>query len=283
MKYATLSILLIFLSTMGMAQSFKTLKIEADSLTRKLSYEHALEVYTKAIDLALGDKEKISDEELLPVLYSAAEAATQLEGKTQHFNPLAKKYWGMIRGSKGEKMEEKITFLKDLGIKDLIVYYPHGGMTSSYVIRGCSSNITKYLIWLQGTKTYIQQFDECNSYKPVLIPNSPINQYFSNYKQLIATEKLLRVKRISDMGVYDLTFIDGKGVYYQTTYHDFDLSDPDPDKKKQPIEEVNIPILDYKRNMETKLSKLIPMIGDGISQYRAAITSGKERTMIGKF
>ena len=58
----------------------------------------------------------------------------------------------MAYGTKGELLEEKIQFLKDLGIKDLVVYYPHGGMTKEYVMSGCSNNTNKFLIWVAGSK-----------------------------------------------------------------------------------------------------------------------------------
>lgn len=283
MKHITLSVLLIFLSALSRSQDFKTLKSEADSLARKLNYEQALEVYSQAVDLVLEEKEVIADSEFFSTLYSAAEIATKLEGKTNSFHPLARKYWGMIYGSRGEKLEEKISFLKELGVKDLIVYYPRGGNMSVYVVKGCTSNITKYLIWINGSKTYIQRFEECKSYKPVAITNSSIAKFFPENKQMIATEKLARIPRTNHMMIYDLTFIGDQGIYYQTTYYEFDLLDPDPYKKKRPIDEVNISMLDYKRNMETKLSKLIPMIDEEVNQYKAVISSGKERTMIGKF
>jgi len=283
MKCIVLSVVLISLSTIGFSQNFKTLSSQGDSLTRKLKFEQALKVYNEAIDLVLQDREAISDSEFFPTLNAAAEVASTLEGKTQSFNPFAQKYWGMIRGSRGEKMEEKISFLKELGVKDLIVYYPHGGHTSVYVVKGCTSNITKYLIWINGLKTYVQKFEECNSYKPVAIPNSSIAEFFPANKQTIATEKLNIIVRTTHMAIDDLTFIDNKGIYYQTTCYEFDLLDPDPDKKKRPIDEVNIPILNYQRNMETKLSKLIPMLHEAVDQYRAILSSGKERSLIGKF
>ncbi|MES2456996.1 MAG: hypothetical protein V4594_15690 [Bacteroidota bacterium] len=283
MKCISLSIVLISLSTIGLCQSFKKLSSQADSLARKLKFEQALKFYNEAVDLALQDREAISDSEFFSTLYAAAEVASTLEGKTQSFNPFAQKYWGMIHGSRGEKMEEKVSLLIGLGVKDLIVYYPHGGHTSVYVVKGCTSNITKYLIWINGLKTYVQRFEECNSYKPVAIPNSSIAEFFPANKRTIATEKLTRIQRTTHMAIDDLTFIDEKGIYYQTTCYEFDLLDPDPEKKKRPIDEVNIPIANYQSNMETKLSKLIPMLHEAVDQYRVILSSGRERAMIGKF
>lgn len=283
MKSFSISFIAICLSTLGYAQNFKLLSIQGDSLVKQLKFEKALKVYSKAIDLVLEEKEIIADEEFFSTLYSAAETASRLEGKTQSFHPLAKKYWSMLAGSRGEKIGEKISFLKELGVKDLIVYHPHGGHVSVYVSRGCTSNITKYLIWINGSKTYVQRFEECQSYKPLLITNSLIAEYFPKNKQIIATENLNRIKRTNHMGIYDLTFIDDRGAYYQTTYYEFDLLNPDTYKNRIQNKRLDKDVHNYKRNLETKLSKLIPMLEEGVDRYRASMSTGKEREMIGKF
>ena len=283
MKIFSLSVIVFCLSTFGYGQNFKSLSIQGDSLLKQLNFEKALEVYSKAIDLVLTEKETIGDKAFISTLYSAAETANRLEEKTQSFHPLARKYWGMLTGSREEKMEEKISFLSEHGVKDLIVYYPHGDHTSVYVVGGCTSNITKYLIWINGSKTYIQRFEECQSYKPVAITNSPLVEYFPKNKQKIATEKLTRIERTNHMAIYDLTFIDDTGVYYQTTYYEFDLLNPDTDKNRFQNKRFNKDVDNYKMNLQTKLSKLIPMLEEAVDRYRAIMSTGKEREMIGKF
>ena len=119
MKIFSLSVIVFCLSTFGYGQNFKSLSIQGDSLLKQLNFEKALEVYSKAIDLALTEKETIGDKAFISTLYSAAETANRLEEKTQSFHPLARKYWGMLTGSREEKMEEKISFLSEHGVKDL--------------------------------------------------------------------------------------------------------------------------------------------------------------------
>ena len=101
-------------------------------------------------------------------------------------------------------------------------------------------------------------------------------------KQQISKEKLKRFKRVSDSGIYDLTFIvDGK-IIQETQFHEYDLTDPDPEKKRRPIEEVNISTLDYENNIKTQLAKLIVIIRDDINKYLTYINSGEQLSTVGK-
>lgn len=133
--------------------------------------------------------------------------------------------------------------------------------------------------WL---KKFIQKFDDCYTYKPLAIERSPFSAFYMKNKQQISKEKLKRFKRVSDSGIYDLTFIvDGK-IIQETQFHEYDLTDPDPEKKRRPIEEVNIPTLDYENNIKTQLAKLIVIIRDDINKYLTYINSGEQLSTVGK-
>ncbi|ATP56066.1 hypothetical protein CPT03_06130 [Pedobacter ginsengisoli] len=266
--------LLLFLSFSSHAQNFNILVNRADSLKALKENEKAILFYNQAIDLILNNKEEVHDYKWHNVLINAGNTAWEIDKKTNNRSFLPQKYWGMAYGSHGEKLADKIIFLKDYGIKDMIIYYSYGGMMSNYNIGGCSDNITKYLLWLKDKTTYIQQFSECDSYKPIAIKASPIQEFYLVNKNKMAVEKLSRVHEMTDMPIYDLDFVTDTGTFFRTTFHQFDLDIPDSPAGS---------IENYQRNMTTQLSKFIPMIWQAVRNYNNTMHSGKERGLVGRF
>ncbi|MGY4383583.1 hypothetical protein ACVWYN_000602 [Pedobacter sp. UYP24] len=282
MNRLMLSLLVLLFHQSSSAQSFNFFQRKADSLVAANNLDSATTYYDQAINLILKNKESVDQQVWFNTLVSAGNAHSKLSQKLSSSSGIAQYYWNMAYGTKGERLEEKIEFLKDMGVKDLVVYFPHGGMTTEYVLGGCSNNETKFLMWVFGSKTFIQKFDDCYSYKPFAMEKSPFASFYLKHKQQIYHEKLKRFKRLSDSGIYDLTFITEGKTVYETQFHEYDLTDPDPGKKKRPIEEINIPILDYQKNMETQLSKLIPMIRNEINRYLNRINAGENLSAVGK-
>jgi len=266
--------LLLFLSFSGNAQNFNTLVNRADSLKALKENEKAILFYNQAIDLILSGKEQVHDYKWHRTLINAGNTASEIDKKTNSVSTLAQKYWGMAYGGHGEKLADKVNFLRDYGITDMIIYYPYGGMMRNYNIQGCSDNITKYLIWIKDKTTYIQLFSECDSYKPIAIKRSPIQEFYLAHKNKMAVEKLSRVHEMTDMPIYDLDFVTDTGTFFRTTFHQFDLDKPDSPGSS---------IENYQKNMTTQLSKFIPMIWQAVSNYNKTMDSGKERGLVGSF
>lgn len=145
MKIIPLLMLLVFIAEIGHAQKFDVLIERAHELQKAEKLSDALDNYNEAINLVLEDKETPGSQRWLSALYSAGNLAGKMTYKRNDASQLAQKYWNLAMCLRGEKLEEKIAFLKDYGVNDLIIYHSYA-YTVPYVIGGCSPTMTKYLL-----------------------------------------------------------------------------------------------------------------------------------------
>ncbi|MGY4385460.1 hypothetical protein ACVWYN_002500 [Pedobacter sp. UYP24] len=280
-KLTMLLALMLFSSVYTKAQDFKNLVQIADSLKKQNKLIDAFDYYKKAIDLVLNDKEKVDQNDWISTLHSAGNLAGTLWDKRPDLSSLAQQYWSMIYGSRGEKLDDKIAFLKEYGVKDLIVYKELLQM-GQYNNGGCSNGDTRYLIWFANGKTYVQMFDICNTYKPIAIPNSSLNTFYNANKSKILTDKLLIFYRVYDAGEANYMFIGEKGVLLSTIVHAHDLLPPVTDGFKVNALELMNKEESYKRNMATSLAKFVQMLRPEIEKYNDNINSAASRAAVGR-
>ncbi|RZK76934.1 MAG: hypothetical protein EOO92_13810 [Pedobacter sp.] len=130
-------------------------------------------------------------------------------------------------------------------------------------------------MWVYRGKTYVQQFDECKSYKPMVTAGSVFSQFFKENKDSLVKEKLLEVVKITHQDIYELTFVSPGKEDRKIIVDEYNLIKP-ADKWG------NAPLANYNLNMQTKLSQFIPMVREEVKKYRLMITSGAERAKVGK-
>ncbi|RZK75950.1 MAG: hypothetical protein EOO92_15360, partial [Pedobacter sp.] len=198
----TLTFLILIISLQLNAQNVDRLMRRADSL-KTINPDSTLLNYYKAVTLVLEDKEVVDDRKWFRLLMDAGNSVSKTSPSMRNSPATSLNYWGMAKGSAGEKLAEKIDFLKEYGVTDMVIYYLHGGQTRVIWLENCSSNVTKFLLWVYEGKTYVQQFDECKSYKPMVTAGSVFSRFYLTNKDSLVKEKLLEVVKITHQDIYE--------------------------------------------------------------------------------
>jgi hypothetical protein len=275
MKIVQLLLLLILIAKSGYAQKFDTLINKASQLQKAEKLSDALDNYNEAINLILEDK-------WISTLYSAGNLASKMAYSRHDARDLAEKYWNLAMGSRGETLDEKISFLKDYGVKDLIIYHSYA-YTVPYVIGGCSSILTKYLLWIKDKKTYVQKFNNCNTFKPLVIEKSNLAQFYPKHKDSIIKQKFTTFFRVFDAGEYDLDFINQSGTVAKKHFQAHDLIEPKKELNGYQIKDLDNALISYNRNVSSSLGKLVKIVWSDVTQYDTAMDSNAIRANVGKF
>ena len=282
MKIKLLLVLMILSAAIGHAQKFNVLIKKGAELQKAEKLSDALDNYNEAINLVLEDKETPDSQEWLSALYSAGNLAGKMTYKRDDASGLAQKYWNLAMGSRGETLDEKISFLKDYGVKDLIIYHSYA-YTIPYVIGGCSPTTTKYLLWVKGEKTYVQKFNNCETFKPLVIDKSDLAAFYPNQKDTIVKQKLITFHRVYDAGEYDLDFIDNTGTVAKTHFQAHDLIKPKNDIGGYPYKDLDKALVSYGKNINSSLGKLVNMVWSAVKQYDTEMDANVVRAKIGQF
>jgi hypothetical protein len=164
--------------------------------------------------------------------------------------------------------ERKNVFLDSLrksGV-DTVLGYSLECSGSAYPYDTCSFFDDYYLFWMQGELTWVQKFDGCKNYIPLLLePTNPLTYYVT------------RSKRINNEIIYRPTFVESRkaniittieltvdhACYYNLTFligelkvvkivNDYDLTYKLFDNGRKNIY--------YNSNQQTQLKKLIDML-----------------------
>jgi len=274
--------LLLFLAETAYTQKFDSLINKAYDLQKGEKLSDALDSYNEAINLVLEDKETPNPEKWLIALHSAGNLAGKMTYLRGDASQLSQKYWNLAMGSKGETLEEKIRFLKDYGVKDLIIYHSYA-YTVPYVIGGCSPTMTKYLLWIKDQKTYVQKFNNCDAFKPLVIEKSEIAKFYTKQKDSIIKQRFTTFIRVFDAGEYDLDFIDLTGTISKTHFQANDLIEPKNEINGYRIKDFDKALVSYYKNVNSSLGKLANMIWSDVSQYDTEMDSNESRAKVGKF
>lgn len=272
--------LMTWTAEIGYAQKFDTLINRAQKLQKDEKLSDALDNYNEAIKLVLEDKEAPDSQKWLSTLYSAGNLASKMTYARNDASQLAQKYWNLAMGSKGETLEEKISFLKNYGVKDIIIYHSYA-YTVPYVIGGCSPTMTKYLLWIKDKKTYVQKFNNCDTFKPLVMDKSNLAQFYLKQKNNIIKQKFITFLRVFDAGEYDLDFIDQTGKIAKTHFQSHDLIKPENEVNGYQIKDLDNALVSYNKNVNSSLGKLVNMVWSDISQYDSKMDSNAMRAKIG--
>jgi len=282
MKIVQVLLLLIFIAKSGYTQKFDTLINKAGQLQKAEKLGDALDYYNEAISLVLEDKEAPDSQKWFSALYSAGNLASKMAYIRHDARELAEKYWNLAMGSRGETLDEKISFLKDYGVKNLIIYHSYA-YTVPYVIGGCSPTMTKYLLWIKDKKTYVQKFNNCDTFKPLVIEKSELAQFYPKQKDSIIKQKFTTFFRVFDAGEFDFDFIDQTGTVAKKHFQAHDLIEPKNELNGYRVKNLDNALVSYNRNVNSSLGKLVKIVWSDVTQYDTAMDSNAIRANVGKF
>jgi len=87
-----------------------------------------------------------------------------------------------------DKVKERIAQLRAQGADTIVCYYTDysncAGATTVYNADTCIAYQPKYLIWKTAGQSYIQRFDECNTYAEGPVSSTFISTLSQNYKKV---------------------------------------------------------------------------------------------------
>jgi hypothetical protein len=282
MKTLPILLMLLFSAEIGYAQKFDILINKAEQLEKAEKLSDALDYYNEAINLVLEDKESPDYQKWFSALYSAGNLAGKMTYSRNDASQLAQKYWNLAMGSRGETLDEKISFLKDYGVKDLIIYNSYA-YTVPYVIGGCSPTTTKYLIWIKDKKTYVQKFNNCNTFKPFIIKKSELAQFYPKQRDSIIKQKFITFFRVFDAGEFDFDFICQTGSIAKKHFQAHDLIEPKNERNGYPYKDLDKAKAGYYNNSNSSLGKVVKMVWSDVMQYDKAMDSNAIRASVGNF
>jgi len=254
---------------------------KADSLAELKHFKQAFVIYKDQIDDVLSGKLKveISADQWKSVLRRAADMGWRCDNAD-----LAVRYNNMALGTKGEKLREKIEFLGQLDVKRYYIYLPYstGGTGHSLVVGGCSLSDIRYLIWFHNDKCFVQQFDDCESYKPVQFTDTALYRLFDSSREEMIGEKITRLKvGYNHVMHYSITFPSDSGEVNK----DFSINDVGEykvgSKEYKRLMEVN-QLDQYLHNMQTKLRLFNEYSYALIEKYNKFLNSTSERQKVGR-
>ena len=265
------------------AQDYRILKRQGDSLRFKKNFAEAVIAYNKCIDLVLSGRQTVYDDEWNGLLSAAMDVNKS--------NP--RQYSELRYGTRAEKMSDKITTLKDMGVKYIFSFYIRVGMsTFSYSNWPYECHIgngaTYVLVWAINKNVFMQAFNVCNTYKSVKLDDSKLYELLKAYMDDLVKEKVKRM----------FTSEDGIEIYHFQFYTENHTIQKEPvDMRDFRTPEQNLPneykllrkqMIDkwteiYKYNIKTHFADFFTLVSNDVAKYYNIINSGAERARVGKF
>ena len=276
-------ILLVFLTIISLyssayAQTFDNFYRSADSARKNNDYKTAAKDYGSAIEIILSGKELVNNNIWSELLLSAADA----ESNSRNIHR-AQVYWNMRYGSHGEKLDDKIIRLKKLGIKHIFTFRAFNlGFSTILTINRCSSNLTKYLFWIENQNLIVQKFDECDTYKSFELGSVALAKFYTRNSQKITTESIVHFgAKVDHLDEFLFEFYIAGTVVPKRFNQERDLVNPNYTQIQVEEQSYKKDLKLYKSNIKTKLSQLLPMAQTEVKNYEKLLTSADEKRKVG--
>jgi len=171
----------------------------------------------------------------------------------------------------------KIQELRDKKTDTIVCYYIDcvGAMPRLEIPDSCTSSKTKYLLWRSNSKSFIQKFDECNTYKANPMSSTFFNLIKLNFNGIkkekikypaydeIIKGKKLELSTLIDHSCHNIFEINIKGKITSKDIDDFALETKLVDDKY--INKY------YNRNQKSILNKLKKIVEAEVSTYNKAL------------
>lgn len=250
---------------------------EGDSLFKVKSYDLSLTKFEEAIDIATKSKTTISEDVWVRMFMGAGNSADATFNGSK-----ARKYWNLATGDKGERLLDKVNYLREYGIKPIkITMSTFSGTVPSYY-KACTSSATSYLIWVDISGVFVQKFDDCNSYPPFKFKDSVISSLIKNKFDNIKNETIENANNHgNEAPTYEIV-VYSLNSYVTKIIKILDLRDPRELKPHDLRISLQTSINNFNNNISTDLSKLLTAGNERIVEYETKLTSANERLKIGK-
>jgi len=196
---------------------------------------------------------------------------------------LAQQYYNSYKATDLALLNGKIAELKSQGIKYLFTYYTYNqGAIVRPIFVGpgphpCVSNISKYLIWLDGHNTYIQKFNECESYAIKTVADTALADFYKKHIDTMVNEKISHFGYQGyHMDEYELAFYTPDDGIWQKHFNvAYDLTPPKytPEQLKNKMLQGSPEM--YQANISTQLSKFFALIQYPLHDYERSIDTTK--------
>ncbi|GAB3928907.1 hypothetical protein GCM10028827_22660 [Mucilaginibacter myungsuensis] len=261
------------------AQDFSAVWQKAQKLKADSNYKGAIAIYDKEIQKILAGDTIYQDYHWIGFL---ALAGRIYEGREN-------KYDNLLYGTKAEKLNEKIEFLKDAGVENMLSYEikdrEHGVI--SFVYSSCHSTTKRALVWLMNKHIYMQVFDDCNTYKPLKILDTELVTLFEKHLDNITTDSLERPNYIPKERIdYQFKFYSGDKIFNKDWVSRYFLRIPNAveirEMNEKPVEFPKKDNVIYKSNSDSYFGKMFLRLIQAEKTYTAFINSASERAKIGK-
>jgi|GEM_PF-1865170 len=260
-------------------EKFSRLKRQGDSLVYKHNLKDALAVYDKAVNLVLSGQEKAFDSEWFDVLNAAGNI---VKGHN--------KYWNLAFGTKAEKLPEKITTLKEMGVKNLLTYKVFQNTDVAAWPADSNSFYSKsgqVLVWAINNNVFMQAFDDCTTYKPVNLHDNILYDLLNNHYEAVINKNFRQVGFMpNDEARYKFTFYRDNNIFTKEWCGITYFTEPKATRSSYAAATgkkfINRDSINYKYNMDTYFSKLFFRILIDEKIYNEKINSSAEKALVGK-
>jgi hypothetical protein len=192
----------------------------------------------------------------------------------------ADKYWNLAKGSRGEKLPDKISALVSRGLNSITISERLFGGTRPYYFQECNVSMTTYLLWAEGKSVLVQKFDNCKNYEPLQFINLTLYAIINGAQRL----KLDSMANVNNHGyhepLFEIGFFIGKSTFFKTVKK-LDITDPKTMKPHEANIAREISNKNYKTNLSSALYRLLASGNLQIIEYEAKLGSPSERLKAG--
>jgi len=182
-------------------------------------------------------------------------------------------------------LDKAIEELKQSGVEYLFTYYVYSqGGTGKSFFNGpgpypCESLITKYLVWLDQGKTFIQAYDECNVYPKLEIKDAELIDFYKKNLQQMSGESIKTFKnRGFHMAEFQFVFYTPTGVVKKHFNEDYALAEPTYYRKDLNNPQQKSDQETHKANISTVLSRFLPIVDREKGLYSLTIDTSTTKT-----
>ena len=246
-------------------------------------YKVALEQFKAAREIMEKENADIPSGYWRQLWISGGDAAWLSGDKT-----LAQEYYNKYTATDLSRLNDKIALLKSQDIKYLFTYYSYNqGSNGRSIFLGpgphpCESLVSKYLIWLDQDKTYIQLFDECKSYEAKIVTDPDLANFYKKYLDTMINEKISHFGHQGfHMQEYELAFYTpNDGIWKKHFNVAYDLTPPEYTAEQLKDKALKGGPEMYQANISTQLSKFFALIQYPLHDYDRSIDTTKSRPAV---
>jgi hypothetical protein len=184
-------------------------------------------------------------------------------------------------------LDKAIEELKQSGVQYFFTYYVYsGGGTGKSIFVGpgpypCESLVTKYLIWLEKGKTFIQAYDECKVYPKLEVEDPQLIAFYRKNLQQMSGESIKTfINRGFHMAEFQFVFYTPTGIVKKHFNEAYALAEPIYYRKDLTHPQQKSDQETRQANISTLLSRFLPIVDREKGLYNLTIDTSTTKTKI---